>query len=359
LTRSANLTSWTCRTVTLLVLCAAAGSFGCAHKAPDLMPVAQAPAWPPAPEPARIRFVQSVQVPEDLGIRKGFAVRIFRRIVHGRMTRNMARPYAVSVAPNGVIAVADPDSRSVHLFDTPGSRYHRVVKAGHEALLSPVGVVFDSENRLYVADSQRKVVDRFGADGKWIDMFIQDDRLQRPTGLAFDSNRKILWVVDTKSHQVAGYDQHGEREVAHGRRGEGDGEFNYPVGVALDSTGRLFITDSMNFRVQVLDPVGGFLYAFGKGGRGPGEFDKVKGIALDQDGHVYVVEGLHDVIHVYDLEGQLLTIVGGTGVEAGRFGLPAGIHISADGKIFVADSANHRIQILQYLGDPATVVPES
>jgi len=31
----------------------------------------------------------------------------------------------------------------------------------------------------------------------------------------------------------------------------GDGEFNFPNGLALDSTGRLYVTDRENNRVQV------------------------------------------------------------------------------------------------------------
>jgi hypothetical protein len=38
-----------------------------------------------------------------------------------------------------------------------------------------------------------------------------------------------------------------------GGLGVGDGEFNFPNDLSLDSTGRLYITDRENNRVQVWD----------------------------------------------------------------------------------------------------------
>jgi len=321
----------------------------CAHRPPAVDPTLPDPAWPPAPDRARIRYVQTIRTPEDIGIRHNALRRFFERLVHGRRVRGMARPYGVAVAPNGTIAVADPDARSVHLFDVEQSRYWRVIEGDDEPLVSPVGIVADGRGRFYVSDSVRGVVLRFDPRGRWIDT-LGAGALARPTGLAIDTARNVLWVVDTASHRLVGYDDDGNEVARFGERGTGPGQFNFPVAVAVDGAGRLFVSDSMNFRVQVLEPDGRFVRAFGGPGNGPGDFDKPKGIALDSDGHVYVVEGLHDVIHVYDGEGRLLTVVGGTGAGAGEFTLPAGIHIDGD-RILIADSANRRVQVLRYVGD--------
>ncbi len=332
--------------VLALLLCA------CARPAVRHVPEGPRPAWPPPPDPPRIEWLQSVSVPADLGIQHNRFVRFLDLLVRGKRHEGMARPYAVAEAPGGTIAVADPDGRSVHLFDPAHTKYRRIRKAGGEPLLSPVGVAADGQGQIYVADSVRAAVFRFDAEGRFVDAIGGSAGLLRPTGLAFDREREILYVVDTLGHRVVGFDAAGTRVMEAGHRGTGEGEFNYPVSVALDREGNLYVGDSMNFRVQVLDPAGRFLRAFGAAGQAPGSFDKAKGLALDRDGHVYVVEGLHDVVQVFDAEGALLTVVGGTGNGPGEFDLPAGIHIDDSGRILVADSANHRIQILRYLGDP-------
>ena len=337
-------------TVVVALLGAAGLLAACSHRPPATDPTAPRPTWPAAPDPARIRYVQTIRTPEDLGIRRGPLRRFFERLVHGRRVRGMARPYGVAVAPNGTIAVADPDARSVHLFDVEQSRYWRVIEGGDEPLVSPVGIAADGQGRFYVSDSVRGVVLRFDPRGDWIDTLGAEGDLQRPTGLAFDKVRNVLWVVDTAGHRIVGFDADGNEVARFGGRGTDPGQFNFPVAVAVDGAGRLFVSDSMNFRVQVLEPDGRFVRAFGGPGTGPGDFDKAKGIALDSAGHIYVVEGLHDVIHVYDGEGSLLTVIGGSGVGDGEFALPAGIHIEND-RILIADSANHRLQVLRYLGD--------
>jgi DNA-binding beta-propeller fold protein YncE len=308
--------------------------------------------WPPPPDPARIEYVRSFSVPRDLGIRKNWFVRAMRRLARGRAVHGMARPYAVTVTPDGSIVVADPDARSVHLFDIGRSRYRRLTHAAGAELLSPVGLAADGVGRIYVADSRRQAVFRFGADGKWLDTVGADEKLLRPTGMAYDRDGETLYVVDTLGHRVVGFDGEGRKVVDLGGRGEQPGKFNYPVAVAVGPARQIYVTDSMNFRVQVFDPSGHVAGVFGTAGDGPGEFDKAKGIAVDSDGHIYVVEGLHDAVQIFDPAGRLLSVVGGSGSEPGRFWLPSGIHIGDEGRILIADSANRRIQVLRYLGRP-------
>jgi sugar lactone lactonase YvrE len=323
----------------------------CAGRSGTTDPAGPLPVWPPPPDAPRIAWVRAVHAPADLGIRRNGVVRFFEYLVRGRRVDGMARPYAVTSLAGGGLAVADPDARVVHLFDPGRVTYRRLAEAEGGPLVSPVGVAADGQGRIYVADSVRAAVFRFAADGKWLNTFGGGGALLRPTGLAFDRERGILYVVDTLAHRVVGFDDAGRRVFEAGRRGSGEGEFNYPVSVALDRQGNLYVGDTMNFRVQVLDGTGRFLRAFGQAGRASGRFDKTKGIALDRDGHVYVVEGLHDVIQVFDPDGTLLTVIGGTGSGPGEFDLPAGIDIDDDGRIVVADTANRRIQILRYLGD--------
>lgn len=332
------------------MLLSAALLAGCAHRPPNGLATATSVAWPPPPDRARIELVRTVEVPGDLGIRSAWLRRVVRRLLHGKRVQTMARPYAVAAGPGDVIAVADPDARSVHLFDIGGNRYRRIMKAGGEMLASPVGVAFDSDGSLFVSDSSRAAVFRIDHRGE-DSTVLEPGVLRRPTGLAMDRDRGVLYVVDTAGHRVVGYDRGGKMVFEAGGRGTGDGEFNYPVAVAVDGDGRILVTDSMNFRVQILDPAGRHLRSFGRQGRSPGDFDKTKGIAVDGDGHIYVVEGLHDVVQVYDKEGRLLTVLGGTGSGPGRFLLPAGIHIDGSDRILIADSANHRVQILRYLGE--------
>jgi len=336
-------------TAILLAVALCMGLASCAHTAPETRPTNQRLAWPPPPDPPRVVYEGAFSTPAELGIRAGWLRRTVRRLFRGPETRSMERPLAVASAPGGAIAVADTDGRCVHVFDVTRKHYRRIQQGSEGALASPVGVVFDGAGSLLVADSGLDVVLRFDSEGTPRERF--PFVFARPTGLAYDRLRDVLYVVDTGAHRVYGFDPAGRTVFDVGGRGAGPGQFNYPVGVTTDDQGRVWVTDTMNFRVQLFEPSGKFVRAFGRQGHGPGDVDKIKGVAIDPDGHVWVVEGLHDVINVYDQTGALLTVIGSTGDGPGQFLLPTGIHIDPEGHVLVADSANGRVQRLTYLPD--------
>ncbi len=55
-----------------------------------------------------------------------------------------------------------------------------------------------------------------------------------------------------------------------GSLGSGNGQFRYPVGIAFDSTGNIYIADSGNNRVQKFDSNGVYVSQFGSAGPGTG-----------------------------------------------------------------------------------------
>ena len=56
-----------------------------------------------------------------------------------------------------------------------------------------------------------------------------------------------------------------------GGPGTADGQFNSPVGVAIDTSDRIIVADLFNHRVQVFDSAGHFLFKFGSPGSGDGQ----------------------------------------------------------------------------------------
>jgi DNA-binding beta-propeller fold protein YncE len=57
-----------------------------------------------------------------------------------------------------------------------------------------------------------------------------------------------------------------------GRSGKGDGELNWPGGIAVSATGRVYVADQTNHRVQVFDSSGKFPTKWGEYGTKPGQF---------------------------------------------------------------------------------------
>jgi hypothetical protein len=86
-----------------------------------------------------------------------------------------------------------------------------------------------------------------------------------------------------------------------GSYGSGPGEFSGPNGVAVDTSGNVYVADTDNARVQVFTSSGSYLTQFGSGGRGNGQFQIPIGVAVDSSGKVYVGDTYNYRIQVFGL----------------------------------------------------------
>lgn len=139
-----------------------------------------------------------------------------------------------------------------------------------------------------------------------------------------------------------------------GKQGKENGQFDFPIGIAINAADEVFVTDFKNSRVQKFTAEGKFLTAFAVSAF-PG------GIALDQDGNVYVAHfGIppskydeprkRDKIAVLSATGKPLREWGKFGTGDGEFDLPGGIAITPEGRVYVADQCNRRIQVFDTQG---------
>jgi len=313
-------------------------------------PAAPALVWPGAPEQPRVALVAVVSSAQDLGISKGVMQRL-GELLFGSEDLRLIRPMAVAEAGR-VLYVADPGVRGVHRFDRTAGRHEILRRADGRPLPSPVGLAVGSAGAIYVSDSSlRKVfVIASGAETA-VEVALQAP-LRQPTGLAYDAATGRLFVTDTAAHQVLVFDADGHLAATLGRRGEADGEFNFPTLLWRNNKGQLLVTDSLNFRIQVFDEHGKFVSRFGRHGNGTGDMARHKGVATDSYGHIYVVDGLLHAVQIFSSAGKLLMALGAQGAEPGEFWLPAGIFIGADDTIYVADAYNRRVQVFRYIGGP-------
>lgn len=306
--------------------------------------------WPSAPVEARVIFVRSISRPGDLGIVKGFFQRLVE-VIFGETQAQLIRPMAV-LNVDDVLYVADPGAKGVHRFDRRAGRYDLIRAAGGKQLPSPVGLARGENGGVYVTDSALGDVFLIGAGAEFAVRVPLMQGAGQPTGIAFDAAARRLYVVDTSVHRINVYTPDGSLLSTIGRRGSGDGEFNFPTMLWRSEAGRILVTDSLNFRTQIFDLEGHFIGKFGRAGDGSGDSPRQKGVATDRYGHVYVVDALLHSVQIFDESGRFLLAIGGLGQDHGEFRLPAGIFIGDDDMIYVADSYNQRVQVFRYVGGP-------
>ena len=306
--------------------------------------------WPSPPKPPRIVYEYSISQPDDIGWSPSFIEKTVTFFAGRRNNRNMVRPYGIVIGAEEVLCVADPGARRIHKFYLAQQKYDEITEFREQELVSPIGVALDVQGKLYVSDSALRRVFVYDREGKAQLEIGNDATLQRPTGIAIDSLSERLYVVDTLDHSIKVFSLNGSFLFSIGKRGEGEGNFNFPTALAFDRAGKLYINDSLNFKVQIFKPDGTFISLFGKHGDGTGEFSKPKGVAIDSKGNIYVTDAIFDRVQMFNTRGELLLTFGESGQAPGQLWIPTAIYIDKRDRIFVADSYNKRVQVFQYLG---------
>jgi hypothetical protein len=120
--------------------------------------------------------------------------------------------------------------------------------------------------------------------------------------------------------------------------------FNIFHGVAVDSSGYVYVMDTFNNRVQKYDSDGVYITQWGTLGTGNSQFDTAYGIGVDGSGNVYVADTTNNRIQKFNSNGVYITQWGGTGSGDGQFINPYDVRADGSGYIYVLDHDNIRVQ---------------
>ncbi|MXZ34666.1 MAG: hypothetical protein F4Z21_05275, partial [Acidobacteria bacterium] len=290
------------------------------------------------------------------------------------------------VDPSGIITtVAGREERG---FSGDGGP---AIQAGFDY---PLDVVVDSAGNLFIADSGNHSIRRVGPSGAISTIagsrkqgFGGDGdpavtaQLRGPAGVAVDSAGN-LFIADSGNDRIRRVDPSGviTTMAGMGARGFGgdngsavDAQLFIPAGVAVDSTGNLFIADSANDRIRRVDPSGTISTIAGtrqrrfNGDNGPATQARLHapfGLATDNAGNLFIADYWNHRIRRVDPTGTISTIAGtgerghsgdGGPAVAARLNSPDGIVVDSAGNLFIADSSNHRIRRVGPLGTITTI----
>ena len=255
------------------------------------------------------------------------------------------QPTGLSSTADGVLGVSDTANATIRLIQPDGTvttlagsptTHGNVDATGSAATFSmPIGVARDSSGSLYVADATNHTI-----------------RKVTPAG-----------VVTTFAGSA-------------GQAGSADGtgsaaRFNYPTGIAVDSSGNVYVADTTNNLLRKITSAGtvttlaGVVGVAGSsdGTGGNALFNTPGGLAVDTAGNIYLADTGNSSIRKVTPAGAVTTLAGlpgiagfkdGTGSDA-WFNQPKALTVDGSGNVFVADTGNASIRQITPAGVVTTL----
>jgi uncharacterized protein (TIGR03437 family) len=242
----------------------------------------------------------------------------------------------------------------------------------------PASVSLDSAGNLYIADLGASVIRKVSSGtittlaGNGTAGFGGDTGpaasalLDQPNGIALDSSGD-LFIADYLNGRIREISSGVINTVAgdsiNGFAGDNgpplSAELNDPVAVAVDSSGNVYITDETNNRIRKVS--GGVINTIvGNGKAGyvdnvaatSGELNDPLGIAVDSSGNLYIADRSNN--RVRKVSGGIITTVAGIGTTgsggdngpatSAPLNSPTGVALDSQGNLYIAEAGANRIR---------------
>ncbi|MGW2963883.1 NHL domain-containing protein [Streptomyces sp. NPDC001220] len=206
-------------------------------------------------------------------------------------------------------------------------------------------------------------------------------QLNRPYGIAVDSSG-TLYFSDYNNHRVRKITTDGRISTVAGTGTagfSGDGgpataaQLNLPLGVAVDSTGVLYVAEYNNHRVRKITTDGKISTVAGtgsagfKGDGGPAvsaQLTRPRGLAVNDAGDLYIADSGNQRIRKIAADGKISTVAGtgtaGFGGDDGpaasaQLNNPLAVVVDSTGVLYISDCNNHRVRKITIDGKISTV----
>src|SRR5664280_1869045 len=174
-------------------------------------------------------------------------------------------------------------------------------------------------------------------------------QIETPFGVAVDTSGKV-YVADTGNSSIKEFSSSGTFIYGWGLNQSNVQEyvqFNQPYGVALDASDNVYVADTGNNCIWKFSSSGAEIGGWGScgsKGSGNGQFWAPYGVAVDAFGNLYVADSANRRIQKFSSSGTFITAWGSLGSGNGYFKNPLGVAVDASGNVYVVDQGNSRIQ---------------
>jgi RHS repeat-associated protein len=205
------------------------------------------------------------------------------------------RPTDVAIDAKGNIWATDASNNRVEEFNEKGEYVSKfgTLGSGNGQFNGPEGIAIDAKGNIWVADTYNARLQEFNEKGEFIKVVgskgTGQGQLVEPTGIAIGPGGNV-WVADWANNRVEEFSESGSFIRQFGTEGTANGQFKRPDVIEVEANGNVLVGDQNNERIQEFNQSGEFVTKFGSAGSGAGQFSfgYPMGIAADGKGDVWV-----------------------------------------------------------------------
>ena len=262
---------------------------------------------------------------------------------------SLNQPRNLAVAEDGSLYIADSMNHRIVRLNAEGELLNTWGSLGSSDAGPSSGGQFNEpwsvgvglDGSVYVADTWNHRVQKFTAEGEFINMWGFFDQTEDP--LAFwgprdvivDSNGNVI-ITNTGNKRIAIFDEQGNHISQFGGFGFQAGEFDEPVGLAVSPNGVLYVADTWNQRIQSFMPNGDGTYltlnSWDINGWFGQSLNNKPYMTTDEQGNLYVADPEAARVLVFDENGEFLYFWVDSDLS-----LISGIAYDGSGGIWVSD----------------------
>jgi peptidylamidoglycolate lyase len=235
-------------------------------------------------------------------------------------------------------------------FDADSGRL--ISSWGAGMFLVPHGITIDEDNNIWLTDVGLQQVFKFSHDGRLL-LTLGHARVggwdathfNQPTDIAIRKDRSFLVSDGYVNSRVALFDQRGTLLHEWGSKGNGEGQFSNPHGLAFGPGGDVLVADRENSRIQIFDRNG----AFKRQWLGAKATGRVFAVAVDGSGSIYVGVRRADYdppsngVLKLDREWRTVASIGFGAAGDPLFNAVHDLAVGRDGSLYVAETRTRRV----------------
>ncbi|MEU6174987.1 RICIN domain-containing protein [Streptantibioticus parmotrematis] len=258
----------------------------------------------------------------------------------------------------------------------------------------PYGIAVDGTGTLYFSDHGNHRVRKVTADGtittiagtgtagnQGENVPAVSAQLNWPRDVAVDGAGTV-YIADSSNHRIRKVTADGTISTVAGTGKAGFGgdgglatsaQLNVPFGLAVDSTGVLYVAEYNNHRVRRITTDGKISTVAGTGSAGSkgdgglavsAQLNRPQALAVDATGGLYIADSNNHRIRKVAADGTISTVAGTGTVGFGgdddqatsaQLNCPLGVMVDSTGTLYFSDHRNHRVRKVAADGTISTV----